>query len=229
MLNTKFYKKGSHSGQAMLEFALVFPIVLVLIMGVIELSMISVANQIVNYAAFCAARSAIVNGAFDKAAVLALMMLSPVNDITQRSAPLDVISELQKIKINNAAKKFKNAFAQTYIWVDCYDKNKTRVARITTHLSNNVQPLPDNTDYVKAGVLYLYRLQFPVIATLVNFAGKYFQSASAGGDVKDIFYVDSKQPIKDMPFDQWTEAQNMSRSSGMIFIPISKFCIMGKN
>ncbi len=218
------------SGQAMLEFVLVFPIVLVFIMGIIEMSMLAVAHQVVNYASFCAARSAVVNGAYDRAAMLAAMTLSPANDLGGPAPPGDLVSKVQTLKLRYAAGRFKNSFWQTYVWIDCYNQAGSRIQRFTAHENSSVPAaLPAATDHVKAGVLYLYRLQFPVIATIVNLAGKYYGSATGGGDVKDIFYVAPEPQISDMPYDQWSEAQKVSESSGMTYIPIVKWCIMGKN
>ncbi len=218
------------SGQAMLEFVLVFPIVLVFVMGIIEMSMLAVAHQVVNYAAFCAARAAIVNGAYDRAAVLAAMTLSPANDLGGAAPPGDLLSKVQTLKLRYAAGRFKNSFWQTYVWIDCYNQGGSRIQRFTSHSSSSLPAaLPASTDYVKAGVLYLYRLQFPVIATIVNLAGKYYSAAGSGGDVQDIFYVAPEPQVADMPYDQWSEASKVSQSSGMTYIPIVKWCLMGKN
>ena len=47
-------------GQTMVEFAIAFPVQLFLMLGIMQLAMIFVAKQIVNYAAFSAARSELV-------------------------------------------------------------------------------------------------------------------------------------------------------------------------
>jgi Flp pilus assembly protein TadG len=49
-------------GQALLETVLVFPVLLFFMLVVMELSMLYNAKQLANYAAFCAARTAAVNG-----------------------------------------------------------------------------------------------------------------------------------------------------------------------
>ena len=43
-------------GQTLVEFALIFPIILLIILGIIEFSLFANANSLVNYAAFVAAR-----------------------------------------------------------------------------------------------------------------------------------------------------------------------------
>ena len=47
-------------GQTLVEFAIAFPIQLLIILGIIQLSMIFVAKQVINYAAFSAARAELV-------------------------------------------------------------------------------------------------------------------------------------------------------------------------
>lgn len=50
----------ARSGAVMLEFVVVFPIVLVLVFGCIQFAQIWTARMVVHYAAFCAARAALV-------------------------------------------------------------------------------------------------------------------------------------------------------------------------
>ena len=48
-------------GQAIVEYAIIFPLLLVVTLGLIQLAHIFVAKQVVSYAAFCAARAALVS------------------------------------------------------------------------------------------------------------------------------------------------------------------------
>jgi len=215
------------AGQAMLEFVLVFPIILVLVMGIIEMSFLSVAHQSVNYAAFCVARSAIVNGAFDRAAALAMMTVSPLADAGKGSPPGDLVSKAVQLRIRYAENRLRNAWWQTYVWVECYNRNDSKIKTISSHQGGTTS-LPDSTDYVKAGVLYLYKLKFPVISTIVNFAAKYMSSPSIG-DVKDVFGADVDPETSGMPYDQWSEAQRNWEGTSAIYVPIVKWTIMGRN
>jgi Flp pilus assembly protein TadG len=52
--------RKSQSGQAMVEFAVVFPVVFLLCLVIMQTFLLLSARQVVNYAAYCAARSAIV-------------------------------------------------------------------------------------------------------------------------------------------------------------------------
>ena len=65
------------SGQAMMEFIFVFPVFLLLVLGTLEFSLLSLAHQNVNYAAFNAARAKIVDRKPHLSAWISLFMLSP--------------------------------------------------------------------------------------------------------------------------------------------------------
>ncbi|RME05120.1 MAG: hypothetical protein D6805_00685 [Planctomycetota bacterium] len=58
-------------GQAMVEFVLVFPVQLLFTLGIIQICLLFIGKQITEYAAFCAARAALVGEDAKKAAVLA--------------------------------------------------------------------------------------------------------------------------------------------------------------
>jgi len=59
----------SESGQAIAEFAIVFPILLLLVLGIIQFSLMFVARGVVEYAAYAAARAELVNEDPERAAV----------------------------------------------------------------------------------------------------------------------------------------------------------------
>ncbi len=52
--------KKDENGQAMVEFVVVFPVVFLLCLVIMQTFLLLSARQVVNYAAYCAARSAIV-------------------------------------------------------------------------------------------------------------------------------------------------------------------------
>ena len=54
-------EERSESGQAIAEFAIVFPILLLLVLGIIQFSLMYVAKGVVEYAAYAAARAELVN------------------------------------------------------------------------------------------------------------------------------------------------------------------------
>jgi Flp pilus assembly protein TadG len=75
-------------GQALLETVIVFPVLLFFMLVVMELSMLYNAKQLANYAAFCAARTAAVNGvgATGKTHLAAAMAMSSIASATNINA-----------------------------------------------------------------------------------------------------------------------------------------------
>ena len=68
----------SERGQALVEYAIVFPLQLVMTLAIIQLAHIFVAKQVVEYAAFCGARAKLVNLSDDEARAAAVIPLSSV-------------------------------------------------------------------------------------------------------------------------------------------------------
>lgn len=66
-----------NDAQVMVEFMLIFPVFMMLIFGILEFSLLSLAHQNVNYASFNAARAEIVGMKPKKSAWMSLYMLSP--------------------------------------------------------------------------------------------------------------------------------------------------------
>ena len=75
-------------GQALLETVIAFPVLLFFMLVVMELSMLYNAKQLANYAAFCAARTAAVNGtgATAKTQLAAAMAMSSLASATNGNA-----------------------------------------------------------------------------------------------------------------------------------------------
>ena len=80
--------RKEESGQAMVEFAVVFPVVFLLCLVIMQTFLLLSARQVVNYAAYCAARSAIVflpdsgnaeaKKKAERAAIIATWSISPM-------------------------------------------------------------------------------------------------------------------------------------------------------
>ena len=96
-------------GQVMVEVCLVFPIVILLIFSIIQLSLYMNSSLIVNYAAYCAARSLIVHSEkpdrIVKAKQSARMILSTI------SIPKAALS---RIKINRNGNEFSVSIYYPY-------------------------------------------------------------------------------------------------------------------
>ena len=102
ILAFKRTQKGE-SGQAMVEFAVVFPVLFLLFLTILQTAMLLTARQMVNYAAFCSARSAIVwipedagvaPAKIKRAAVIACIPISPRKGGS--SSVLDFLKDLMK-------------------------------------------------------------------------------------------------------------------------------------
>ncbi len=65
-------------GQALVEYAIIFPIQLLLTLGIIQLAHIFVAKQVLEYAAFCGARAALVGLSEDEAKKAAMIPISKI-------------------------------------------------------------------------------------------------------------------------------------------------------
>ncbi len=97
--------RSRSKGQALTEFILVIPLFLILLLGVVQLSLLSFAQQMVHYAAFAATRAAIVRPcmafhpdndnvahftpAVFSAAVLSTMVAAPPHQLNFSSFPYD--------------------------------------------------------------------------------------------------------------------------------------------
>jgi hypothetical protein len=75
---TRRRRLGGDGGQALVEYAIVFPIQLMLTLAIIQLAQIFVAKQVVEYAAFCGARAKLVNLSDDEARAAAVIPLSSI-------------------------------------------------------------------------------------------------------------------------------------------------------
>lgn len=202
----------------MTEFVLVFPAILLLVIGIIEFSLLSNAHQVVNYASFCAARAMAVSDdekiySLDKSRLAAAI---PCISIAPASVDIkfpDFMKSLGK-KINRIVKHItsvvpdlvmESAFA--YFFTDCsiqyFDPKDSKVAS------------RDKASYVMARVTYYYNLKFQVISGLSNYVAKGFN--------KENIFEDT------IHADQWEKARSYTKKTGVAFIPIVKECIVGIN
>ena len=95
--------RKNESGQAMVEFAVVFPVVFLLCLVIMQTFLLLSARQVVNYAAYCAARSAIVflpdkdSDAKEKAkraAIIATWSISPMKGFGSAETFIKPIEDL---------------------------------------------------------------------------------------------------------------------------------------
>jgi hypothetical protein len=271
----------SEDAQVMVEFMLVFPVFLLLVMGIIEFSLLSLAHQNVNLAAFKAARAEIVGMKPMRSAWVSLYMLTPhwVDGIS----PFDAY-KIQNptfnqfdFSINNKWKVFEFAIdspclLQIFgtgdslvsfggIEFKLFDKQVRNFEDFINALGNfilgeasslmnsaigEVNDVIGNAGYalpplvrkvlyalaftevnvteindadapsVKVEVTYYYILKFPVVETLFQYL---IQNYPVTGMDTGKVYTGTG--------NKWAKAEELSRRSGLTFIPITHSCTLG--
>ena len=98
--------RKNESGQAMVEFAVVFPVVFLLCLVIMQTFLLLSARQVVNYAAYCAARSAIVflpdsgnaeaKKKAERAAIIATWSISPMKGFGSAETFIKPIEDMVK-------------------------------------------------------------------------------------------------------------------------------------
>ena len=212
-------KRVNDTGQAMLEFVLVFPVVMLLLMGIIEFSMLANAHQMVNYAAFNAARSAAVNGDKQFAAAISTIAISPtsVRGLDPgRLVPNFILNLLNKVAgIENVGQKTLYAYAltrMTPIDVTYYDKNDKKLSSAK------------NAAYLRAVVTFYYPLKFPVISTVADLAA-HTKTPNLPWPLNDSVFFHKDDDY--YTAQRWAVAARLTHTTGIRFIPIVKDCYMG--
>lgn len=114
--------RRSENGQVVVEYAIVFPIQLLVTLAIIQLAHIFVAKHVVSYAAFCGARAAVVGEDADDAAAVAL---SAIAGTTGATAPNIEIPGWGEMRRSGAAREktetlidFEEAGDQTLVRCD---------------------------------------------------------------------------------------------------------------
>lgn len=162
---------GNTEGQALLEAVIAFPVLLLFMLVVMELSMMYNAKQLANYAAFCAARTAAVNGIDSTAkrhfaAALAMSSIASANnddaekvlhaywldDPAQTVATLCSIPGFQGDNDQWAA-RLANAYLRTYL-PEC-----------------DTATTPGRRKHVAVDVTYIYRCSFLPLGGVWGHAG----------------------------------------------------------
>ena len=108
-------------GQAVVEYAIVFPVQLMLTLAIIQLAHIFVAKQVLEYAAFCGARAALVDADYERAAYI------PISAIAGTSG----VSSSDDITLPGWGTLRKSGAAEqkTEVIVEDRDEHGSRVAR----------------------------------------------------------------------------------------------------
>lgn len=161
----------SHSdndrGSMLLEFILVMPILILLIFGIVQFSLILMAKQLTQYAAFCAARAAIV--------------YNPA-DYRSPNAPKGGGFYTSSGPVFNAASKALSAFK-------AFSHGTSQAVSIDANQSADLQEAA-NIPAVKVAVSYKYPLLIPYAAEVIGYL-------HAGGDAKESWDITGFTPGKD--------------------------------
>ena len=230
---------AADSGQAMLEFLLAFPPVLLLILMVMEYSFYVNVNHFVQYAAFAAARSRLVYPADSKnpasAAALAMVPFADAGDLYGKAgSDAAAASEASKVKstlatltsssgaykgkgLSNQDNRVRNSFQwQTDTWLQTYDKK------------DNTTTSADFA-YCKAGVCFTYPLRCQTLGALSAWVIRAKDRQPGDEKVTSLFGGASTNAMTPpAPKDYWDRADQLRKKTGLVVVPVIQGCILGK-
>ncbi len=145
---------GPERGQAIVEFAIAFPLQLMIMLFIMQLALIYVGKQVVTYSAYQAARSAVVAQSEAEARMrahrAAAMICSPITGTTIHGSdvsPADV--RMASIELPGWGELPKSGIS----------------SRLKTHVSH-LQFIPPNE--IEATVTHYYELTLPVVGFLIR-------------------------------------------------------------
>jgi uncharacterized protein (UPF0333 family) len=212
--------KNDERGQSLLEFIISFPIVLFLVLAIMQFALMWNAKQVVNYAAFCAARSYIVYGDEDKASLAARIATIPVSakvsGILANVSGFDLTSFLPSVvlsEISYAADKFAYSYMATSIRL----------------LNSDGEPLkatgagPEKGEDITVEVTHKFRLIFPIVNRLIGqtFSGS-FDTGNILPDFKTNFDLVSDFSPGSQDLSDYTEYI----FKDLYFLPITARCTL---
>lgn len=209
----------AESGQAMIEFTLVFPVILLLIMGIIEFSALANAHQMVQYAAFNSARSAVVGGEKQFAAAISCIAISPtsVSGLNPGSIVPDfILNILNSVAgIHGVGQKMVFSYLlsrATAVEIRYYDENDKKLNDSS------------GASYIEAVVTYYYPLKFPIISAVADLAA-HTNPLPLPWPLNDSIFFQQNSDY--YTATRWAEALALTELTGVRFIPIVKNCYMG--
>lgn len=214
--------KSDEQGQSLLEFAISFPIVLFLVLAIMQFALMWNAKHVVNYAAFCAARSYIVYGDERKASLAAKIasipvsarasgMLSSVFGFNLASLlPSGVLPELAY-----AADKFAYSYLATSIKL--LDKD----GRPLSETGDN----PGIGEDITVEVTHKFRLIFPIVNRLI---GQTFPETFGTGNIlspafQSTAHLASRFPSRSQELKDYAEG---TLFGNLYFFPITARCTL---
>lgn len=171
VLKSKILRTEPENGQAIVEFAIAFPVQLLIMLSIMQLALIYVGNQVVTYSAYQAARSASVAGTYaeaeERAHRAAAMICSPITGPTITGS-------------NLSAGDVRSATIEIPGWGELPGSGVS--SRLKTHVSelNYIDP-----NKVEATVTHYYELTLPVVGflfgSIIGHSGRHAQEDYAIG------------------------------------------------
>lgn len=227
-------RADADSGQAMLEFILAFPPILVLLLMILEFAHYSNVNQFAQYAAFAAARARLVadDSAAAQAAALAMLPYADAgarssisydaaaaarrSDVASKWASLSQKAYQRSPALDNANNRINNSFGwQTDTWCKLYKG------------SDQAASASDFT-YVKSGVCFTYPLRVQSLAALSAFIIRVQSRQSDDAKPSSLFGGLSDPLAPPSSKNYWTRADTIKNQSGLYVVPVIKGCLLGK-
>ncbi len=148
-------KKCVSSGQAMVEFLIAFPLVLITVLAIVQLSLLAQTKLFVEYAAFNAARVAIVQPDNpDDISESAKLSMTPISPRIDAMSGISIVSGA----VNNIANMFGDASTLLLRYV--YAKQFTDVKVVTNPSQSN--------DDITVHIDYLALLTIPIINKIIG-------------------------------------------------------------
>jgi Flp pilus assembly protein TadG len=229
---------AAESGQAMLEFLLAFPPVLLLILMVMEYSFYVNVNHFAQYAAFAAARSRLVCSADSKnpasAAALAMVPFADAGTLYDKAgSDAAAASEASKVKstlasltssgaykgkaVSSQDNRVLNSFNwQTDTWIQTFDKKDKTVSG-------------DDFAYCKAGVCFTYPLRIQVLGPISAWVIRAKDRKPGDASVTSLFGgASTNAMVPPASRDYWNRADQLRKKTGLVVVPVIQGCILGK-
>lgn len=147
--------KGNEKGQAIVEFAIVFPFQLLITLLILQITFLYVAGHVVNYAAFAAARAELVGESAESAAEAICTPIAGITDLGTDAAPI--------------------------YYPGWGDLDRSEIARERTSV-DIVTPLSADQNFVEVDVTCDVELIFPVANRIVSWIPLMPDEAYGGTD-----------------------------------------------
>jgi Flp pilus assembly protein TadG len=153
-------RQSGEDGQALVEFAFAFPLQLLIIFAIVQLSLIFVARQVVSYAAFAGARAAMVAEDAEEAALRA-----------SRSAAL-VCSPITGLTIGGSNVSWSEATSSEAV-IDIPGWGRVPKSGVSARLKTFThEPDFSQVGEVHVTVTHYYELVFPVVSKVFAWAAR---------------------------------------------------------